>query len=85
LNEHGDTNLNWIYFFRTILNECGFTYIWETEHFNNKEWLKCAVKQRFNLYNLPILRTSYIALSALSARCFLGTSELHVFVKITPK
>jgi hypothetical protein len=38
-----------------------------------------------NLYNLPILRTSYIALSALSARCFLGTSELHVFVKITPK
>ena len=25
LNENGDTNLNWIYFFRTILNECGFT------------------------------------------------------------
>jgi hypothetical protein len=36
-----------------------------------------------NLYNLPILRTSYIALSALSERCFLVTSKLHVFVKIT--
>ena len=26
LNENGDTNLNWVYFIRTILNECGFTY-----------------------------------------------------------
>jgi hypothetical protein len=24
----------------------GFTYIWETENVNNKEWLKCVVKQR---------------------------------------
>jgi hypothetical protein len=46
LNENGDTNLNWVYFMRTILNECGFTYIWETENVNNKEWLKCVVKQR---------------------------------------
>jgi hypothetical protein len=38
-----------------------------------------------NLYNLTILRTSYIALSALSERCFLVTSKLHVFVKINPK
>ena len=43
---NGDTNLNWVYFIRTILNECGFTYIWETENVNNKEWLKCVVKQR---------------------------------------
>jgi hypothetical protein len=35
-----------------------------------------------NLYNLPILRTSYIALSALSERCFLVTSKLHVLTKI---
>jgi hypothetical protein len=46
LNENGDTNLNWVDFIRTILNECGFTYIWETENVNNKEWLKCVVKQR---------------------------------------
>jgi hypothetical protein len=46
LNENGDTNLNWVYFIRTILNECEFTYIWETENVNNKEWLKCVVKQR---------------------------------------
>ena len=46
MNENGDTNLNWVYFIRTILNECGFTYIWETENVNNKEWLKCVVKQR---------------------------------------
>jgi hypothetical protein len=45
LNENGDTNLNWVYFIRTILNGCGFTYIWETENANNKEWLKCVVKQ----------------------------------------
>ena len=37
LNENGDTNLNWVYFIRTILNECGFIYIWETENVNNKE------------------------------------------------
>jgi hypothetical protein len=46
LNENGDINLNWVYFIRTILNECGFTYIWETENVNNKEWLKCVMKQR---------------------------------------
>jgi hypothetical protein len=47
LNENDDTNLNWVYFIRTILNECGFTYtcIWETENVNNKEWLKCAVEE----------------------------------------
>jgi hypothetical protein len=62
LNENGDTNLNWVYFIRTILNECGFTYIWETENVNNKEWLKCVVKQRlvdqfvqnFKASNLPL-------------------------------
>jgi hypothetical protein len=46
LNENGNANLNWVYFIRTILKECGFTYTWETENVNNKEWLKCVVKQR---------------------------------------
>jgi hypothetical protein len=46
LNENGNTNLNWVYFIRTILKECGFTYTWETENVNNNEWLKCVVKQR---------------------------------------
>ena len=46
MNENGDTNLSWLYFIRTILNECGFTYIWETENVNNKQWLKCVMKQR---------------------------------------
>ena len=46
MNENGDTNLNWVYFIRAILNGCGFTYIWKTENVNNKEWLKCVVKQR---------------------------------------
>jgi hypothetical protein len=36
-NENGDTNLNWVYFIRTILNECESPYIWETENVNNKE------------------------------------------------
>jgi hypothetical protein len=46
LNEYGYTYLNWVYLIKTILNECGFTYIWETENVNNKERLKCVVKQR---------------------------------------
>ena len=54
LNENGDTNLNKVYFIRAILNECGFTCIWETEHVNNKEWLNCVVKQRLfdSLYRI---------------------------------
>jgi hypothetical protein len=97
LNENGDTNLNWVYFIRTILNECGFTYIWETENVNNKEWSNPQTSQPYkrigfiiiskrsswiftdNLYNLPILRTSYIALSALSA--FLNDLEECLLTK----
>jgi predicted HTH domain antitoxin len=43
------------------------------------------MKVNVNKTKIMVLRTSYIALSALSERCFLVTSKLHVFVKITPK
>jgi len=26
-HEHGDTNLSWVYFIKTNLNECRFTYV----------------------------------------------------------
>ena len=37
---------SWIFFVKQICNECGFSNIWETEHFNNIEYLKCVIKQR---------------------------------------
>jgi hypothetical protein len=40
---------SWIFFVKQIFNECGFSNtkcIWETEHFNNIEYLKCVIKQR---------------------------------------
>jgi hypothetical protein len=35
---------SWIFFVKQICNECGFSNIWETEHFNNIEYLKCVIK-----------------------------------------
>jgi hypothetical protein len=32
LNENSDTNLNWVYFIRTILNECGLRLSFKGEH-----------------------------------------------------
>jgi hypothetical protein len=37
---------SWILLVKQIFNECGFSNIWETEHFNNIEYLKCVIKQR---------------------------------------
>ena len=37
---------SWILFVKQIFNDCGFSDLWETEHFNNIEYLKCIIKQR---------------------------------------
>ena len=31
---------------KQIFNECGFSNIWETELFDNVDYLKCVIKQR---------------------------------------
>jgi hypothetical protein len=33
-------------FVKQIFNECGFSNIWETELFDNVDYLKCVIKQR---------------------------------------
>ena len=36
----------WIKYVKQILDNCGFSNIWQTENFMNNEWLKLNVKQR---------------------------------------
>jgi hypothetical protein len=38
--------LSWILFVKQIFDECGFSNIWETELFDNVDYLKCVIKQR---------------------------------------
>jgi hypothetical protein len=45
-NENHNMQFSWIFFVKQICNECGFSNIWETEQFNNIEYLKCVIKQR---------------------------------------
>ena len=46
LNENHNMQFSWILFVKQIFNECGFSNIWETELFDNVDYLKCVIKQR---------------------------------------
>ena len=46
LNENHNMQFSWILFVKQIFNECGFPNIWETELFDNVDYLKCVIKQR---------------------------------------
>ena len=46
MNENHNIQLSWILFVKQIFNECGFSNIWETELFDNVDYLKCVIKQR---------------------------------------
>ena len=37
---------SWILLVKQIFNECGFSNIWETELFDNVDYLKCVIIQR---------------------------------------
>ena len=37
-----------VYLDLLIFNDCGFSDMWEIEHFNNREYLKCVIKQRLD-------------------------------------
>lgn len=45
-NENYSIQYSWISCVKTILNDCGFSLIWDSEQFFNNEWLKYIVKQR---------------------------------------
>ena len=45
-NENYSIQYSWINCVKTILNDCGFSLIWDSEQFFNNEWLKYIVKQR---------------------------------------
>ena len=46
LNENHNMQFSLILFVKQIFNECGFPNIWETELFDNVDYLKCVIKQR---------------------------------------
>ena len=46
MNENHNMQFSWILFVKQIFNECGFSNIWETELFDNVDYLKCVIKQR---------------------------------------
>jgi hypothetical protein len=43
---HYNMQFSWILFVKQIFNECGFSNIWETELFDNVDYLKCVINQR---------------------------------------
>ena len=46
MNENHNMQFSWILFVKQIFNECGLPNIWETELFDNVDYLKCVIKQR---------------------------------------
>jgi hypothetical protein len=43
-----NANFSWLNSVRTILDECVFLYIWETQIFINEVWLKFNIKMRLH-------------------------------------
>ena len=41
-----NNQIKWILFIQKIFQDCGFSNIWESQNFVNKEWLKTVIKQR---------------------------------------
>jgi hypothetical protein len=43
-----NANFSWLNSVKTILDECGFSYIWETQIFISEVWLKSNIKMRLH-------------------------------------
>ena len=43
-----NANFSWLNIVKTILDECGFSYIWETQIFISEVWLKSNIKMRLH-------------------------------------
>jgi hypothetical protein len=46
LSNTQNANFSWLNSVQTILDECGFSYIWETQIFISEVWLKSNIKMR---------------------------------------
>jgi hypothetical protein len=42
-------NFDWIKFVTDVLDNCGYTYVWETQHFITDLWLKQVIKLDFKI------------------------------------
>jgi hypothetical protein len=47
-----NANFSWLNSVKTILDECGFSYIWETQIFISEVWLKSNIKMRLHGYSI---------------------------------
>ena len=43
-----NANFTWLNSVQTILNKCGFSFIWETQIFISEVWLKFNIKMRLH-------------------------------------
>jgi hypothetical protein len=56
---------SWILLVKQIFNECGFSNIWETELFDNVDYLKCVIKQRFLRFSLGVFCHRPVSMGSL--------------------
>ena len=45
MNGQNGLNFQWLNCIKNILNECGLSYIWDSQQFPSKEWLKLTIQQ----------------------------------------
>jgi hypothetical protein len=44
LSQNNDCQFSWPNYVESILNECGFSYVWLNQYFISEQWLKNSVK-----------------------------------------
>jgi hypothetical protein len=66
---------SWILFVKQIFNECGFSNIWETELFDNVDYLKCVIKPMGSLLFVVLNLQSKIA--SFISKIFKYSSHLN--------
>ena len=47
LSQNNNCQFSWLNYVESILNECGFSYVWLNQYFISEEWLKNSVKTCF--------------------------------------
>jgi hypothetical protein len=72
-------NFIWLSSVKGILNECGLAYIWNTQTFQNTEWLKLNIKQTL-IYQFIQLWSSLIQI--LQKLLTIGSSKNNSKLKI---
>ena len=44
LSQNNNCQFSWLNYVESILNECGFSYVWLNQYFISEQWLKNSVK-----------------------------------------